>query len=82
MKCILVDPASIVDLLYLLALIWLDYKPDNLHNSRRVLVEFNSMQTHLLWEIVLLISAGPVTTLVSLTVIDELSSFNAILGCT
>ena len=82
MKFILVDPASAVDLLYLLALIWLGYKPNNLHNSGRVLVEFNSMQTHLLGEIVLLISAGPVTALVSLMVIDELSSFNAILGCT
>ena len=82
MKRILVDLGSAADLLYLLALVPLGYKPDNLHNSRRVLVGFNGMQTHSLREIMLPISEGLVTALVPLTMIDELSNFNAILGYT
>ena len=82
MKHILVDPRSVVDLLYLPALIQLGYKADNLRNPSRVLVGFNGTETLLLGEIVLPISASPVTALVPLTVIDELSSSNAILGHT
>ena len=41
MKRILVDPRNVVDLLYLPALLHLGYKPDNLHNLKRVLVYFN-----------------------------------------
>ena len=82
MKRILVDPGYAVDLLYLAALIRLGYKLDNLHNPRRVLVRFNVMLNHLLGEIMLPISAGSVTALVQLTVIEELSNFNARLGHT
>ena len=82
MKRILVDPSSAADLLYLPSPIQSGYKPDNLHNPGRVLVNFNGTLTHSLGEIVLPISAGPVTSLVSLIVIDELSNFNAILGAT
>ena len=82
MKQILVDPGSVVDLLYLPALIQLGYKADNLRNPSRVLVGFNGTETLLLGEIVLPISASPVTALVPLTVIDESSSSNAILGHT
>ena len=42
----------------------LGYKPDNLHNPRRVLVRFNGMLNHLFGEIMLPISTGPVTDLV------------------
>ena len=82
MKRILVDPGSVVNLLYLPALLRLGYKPDNLQNTRRVLVGFNGSQTNSLREIVLLVSVGPVTALVLLTVIDKPSFFNAILGHT
>ena len=82
MKHILIDPGSAADLLNLPALIRLGYKPDNLRNLGRVLVGFNSMLTHSLGEIVLPLSTGPVTTLVSLMVIDKSLNFNAILGCT
>ena len=68
--------------LYLLTLIRLGYKDDNLSNPSRFLVGFNDTETLSLGEIVLLISTGSVTTLVPLTVIEEPSSFNAILGCT
>ena len=64
MKHILIDPGNAADLLYLAALIRLGYKPDNLHNPRRVLVRFNGTLNHLLGEIMLPISAGPVITLV------------------
>ena len=82
MKRILVDPGSVADLLYLPTLLRLGYKIDNLHNPRRVLVSFNGSQTSSLGEIVLPVTAGLVTALVPLTVIDESSSFNAILGRT
>ena len=82
MKRILVNPDIAFDLLYLPALLRLGYKPDNLRNLGRVLVGFNISHTNSLGEIVLLISARPITTLVPLTVIDEASSFNTILGRT
>ena len=46
MKRILVDPCSVAYLLYLPALLWLGYKPDNLHNPGKVLVGFNGSQTN------------------------------------
>ena len=82
MRHILVNLGSAFDLLYLLALLRLVYKLDNLHNPGRMLIDFNGTQTKLLREIVLLVIAGPVTALVPLTIIDEPSSFNAILGRT
>ena len=82
MKRILVDLGSATDLLFLLTLLRLGYKPDNLRNPRRVLVGFNGSQTNSLGEIVQPISVRPVIALVPLTVIDEPSSFNAILGRT
>ena len=82
MKRILVDPGNAIELLYLPALILLGYKLDNLCNPRRVLVGFNGPLTYSMGEIVLPISMGLVTALVPLTVIDELSNFNAIMGRT
>ena len=82
MKRILVDPDSAADLLYLLALLYLGYKPDSLRNPRRILVRFNGSQTSSLGKIVLSVSTGPVIALVPLMVIDEPSSFNATLGRT
>ena len=79
MKRILVYLGNVADLLYLPALLYLGYKPDNLCNPGRVLVGFNGSQTNSLGEIVLQVSVGPVTTLVSLIMIDEPSLFNAIL---
>ena len=81
-KRILVDLGSAIDLLYLPALLRLGYKLDNLRNPGKVLVTFNGSQTNSLGEIVLSVSVGLVTALVPLTVIDELSFFNAILGRT
>ena len=81
-KRISVDPDSVADLLYLPFLLRLGYKLDNLRNPGRVLVSFNGSQTNSLGEIVLLVLVGPVTALVPLTVINEPSFFNAILGRT
>ena len=82
MKRILVDPNSASNLLYLSAFLGLGYKPDGLHSPIRVLVGFNGSQTSSLGEIVLLVLAGPVTTLVPFAMINESLSFNAILGRT
>ena len=76
------DLNSAADLLYLPALLRLGYKPNSLRNPERILVGFNGSQTSSLGEIVLSVSAGPVTALVPLMVIDEPSSFNATLCCT
>ena len=80
MKRILVDLSSVADLLYQLALLHLGYKLDNLHGLGKVLIGFNGLQTNSMGEIVLPVSIGQVTSLVPFTVIDESSSFNAILG--
>ena len=82
MKRILVDPSSAANLLYLPALLCLGYKPDNLRSLERVLAGFNGSHTNSLEDIVLPVSTRPVTALVPLTVIDEPSPFNAILGST
>ena len=80
MKRILVDLGNAADILYLPALLRLGYKPDRLCNPGRVLVGFNGSHTNSLGEIVLPVLAGLVTDLVPLTVVDEPSSFNTILG--
>ena len=82
MKRMLIDSRSVADLLYLPALVFLGYKPDNSHNLGRILVGFNGTQTQSLGEIVLPISVGPVTSMVPLMVIDKPSNFNSILDRT
>ena len=71
MKPILVDSSSLAYLHFLPALLWLGYKPDNLHNLGKVLVSFNGSQANSLREIVIPVSTGPITALVPLIVIDE-----------
>ena len=80
MRRILINPDNATDLVYLPALLRLGYKLDILCNPGRVLVGFNRSQNNSLGEIVLPVSVGPITALVSLTLIDDTSSFNAILG--
>ena len=82
MKRILVYLGSAVDLLYLLTMRRLGYKPDNLRGLRRVLVGFRGSQTNSMRKIVLPVSAVLVTSLIRFTVINEMSSFNTILGFT
>ena len=82
MKQILVDPDNAIDLLYLSTLFRLGYKPDSLPNPERISVGFNGLQISSPGEIVLSASNGLVTALVPLTMIDEPSSFNVILGRT
>ena len=82
MKLILMDLGSAADLLYLLALLRLGYNLVSLHDPERILVRGNGSQTSSLGEIVLLVSARLVTTMVTLTVINDPLSFNANLGHT
>ena len=79
---ILINNGSITDLLYLPTVIRLGYQPDILQNPSRILIGFNGTQTTSLGEVVLPISVGLITMLVWLTVINELFSFNVILGHT
>ena len=78
MERILVDPESIVDLLYLPDLFFLGYKLNKLRNPKRALDNFNGSQANSLEEIVFSISARLVTSLVPLTVIEKHSFFNPI----
>ena len=74
------DHGSATDLLYLPTLIQLGYQLDNLCNLGRILVGFNGTQTTSLGEVVLLVAARSIIALVPFIVINEPSSFNAILG--
>ena len=60
----------------------LGYQPDIFQNPSRILMGINGTQTTSLGEVVLPISVGLITMLVWLTVINELFSFNVILGHT
>ena len=82
MRRILIDHGSATNLLCLPSLLRLMYKPNNLRNLRRILVGFNKMQTTSLSKIVFPVAESLVTALFPFTLIDEHSSFNAILGRT
>ena len=52
-----------------------------LENPGRILFGFNGAATTSLGDIVLSVQAGPVTLNVQFSVVEDLSPFNAILGC-
>ncbi|RVW97206.1 hypothetical protein CK203_029947 [Vitis vinifera] len=53
-----------------------------LENPGRILSGFNRSSTTSLGDIILSVQAGPVTLNVQFSVVQELSPFNVILGCT
>ena len=56
--------------------------PSILENSGRILLGFNGASTTSLRDIVLSIQVDPVTLNVQFSVVEDLSLFKAILGCT
>ena len=81
-KRILVDPRTVANLLYLPTLTQMGYHVVFFHSPDRILTGFNDSQTISLEEIMLLVTVGPTTMFVTFSVLDEPSSFNAILGRT
>ena len=82
MKRILVDPGSYADLLQVVVIKQMGFIPSNLENPRRTLSGFNGSSTTSLGDVILPVQAGPVILNVLFSVVEDLSSFNAILGRT
>lgn len=78
----LVDPGSFTDLLQVSIIKQMGFISSNLENPRRIPSEFNRASTTSLGDIILPIQAGSVILNVQLSTIEDLSPFNAILGCT
>ena len=78
---ILVDLGSSVDLLKMSTYRQISHSPFALENLRRLLSGFNKVTTTSLGDVVLLLQADPVTMSVQFSMVDDLSPYNAIMGC-
>ncbi|XP_034685657.1 uncharacterized protein LOC117914418 [Vitis riparia] len=81
-KRILIDPGSSADLLQVAVIKRMGFEPSNLENPGRTLSGFNGSSTTSLGDIILPVYAGPVILNSLFSVVEDLSSFNAILGRT
>lgn len=79
---ILVDPSSSANLLQVSLVKQMGFIPSNMENPGRILSEFNGTSTTSLGDIILPIQARLVTLNVQLSVVEDLSPSNAILGRT
>nr|CAN61917.1 hypothetical protein VITISV_027490 [Vitis vinifera] len=79
---ILVDPGSSADLVQASVIGHMGHSLAGLENPGRILSGFNGSSTTSLGDIILPVQAGPVTLNVQFSVVQELSSFNVILGRT
>ena len=77
---VLVDPGSADDLLHLPAFKQMRVPIDHLHSTGRVLLGFNGATTLSVGDIAFSVKAGPVTQQVLFFVVEDLGSYNAILG--
>ena len=80
-KMILIHSGSSTDLLRMLAYKQMGFPPFALENLGRLLSEFNGATTTSQGNVVLPVWAGPVTLNMQFSVIEDLSSFNAIMRC-
>ena len=81
MRRILVDLGSSTDLLQASVINHMGLELSGLENLGKILSRFNGAATTSLGDIVLPVQAGPVTLNVQFSVVEDLSPFNAILGC-
>lgn len=81
-KRILVDPGSSADLLQVSVVKQMGFIPASLENPGRILSGFNGSSTTSLGDVTLPVQAGPIILNVLFSVVENLSPFNAILGCT
>lgn len=79
---ILVDPSSSANLLQVSLVKKMGFIPSSLENPGRILSEFNGASTTSLGDIILPIQARLVTLNVQLSIVEDLSPSNAILGRT
>ena len=77
---VLVNPGSAADLLHLPAFKQMRVSLDHLNSAGRVLLGFNGATTLTVGDIAFSVKVGPVTQQVFLSVVEDLGSYNAILG--
>ena len=77
---ILVDPGSATDLLYLPAFQQMKVPLNHLNSAGRILSGFNEATTLTVGDIALSVKVGPITQQVLLSVVEDLGSYNAIVG--
>ena len=77
---VLVDPGSATDLLHLLAFQQMKVLLDHLSSTGKVLFGFNWATTLTVGDFVLSVKAGPVTQQVLFSLVEDLGSYNAIVG--
>ena len=82
MHRVLVDPGSAAELLHLPALKQMKVPLSHLSSTGRVLSGFNGSTTLTVGDIALSVKAGPVTQQVLFSVVEDLGSYNAIVGRT
>ena len=73
-----VDLGSSGDLLQVYVIKQMEFMSSNLENPRQILSKFNGASTISLGDIVLLVQVGYVTLNVQFSVVEDLSTFNAI----
>ena len=78
---ILVDRGSSANLLQMLTYRQMGYSPSALENPRRLLFGFNGATTTSLGNVVLPVQADPITLSMQFSMVDDLSPYNAIMGC-
>ena len=79
---VLVDPGSAADLLHLQVFKQMRVQIDHLSSAGRVLSGFNRATTLTVGDIAFPVRAGPVTQQILFSVVEDLGSYNAILGRT
>ena len=77
---VLVDPGSVADLLQLLAFNQMKLSPQMVNSVGRILSGFNETTTTTLGDITLSIQAGPVTSHVLFSIINDLGPYNCIVS--
>nr|CAN73243.1 hypothetical protein VITISV_005388 [Vitis vinifera] len=79
---ILVDLGSSADLVQASVVGRMGHSLTSLENPERILSGFNGSSTTSLGDVILTVQVGPVTLNVQFSVVQDLSPFNVILGCT
>ena len=82
MHKVLVDPSSAAELLHLPAFMQMKVPLSHLNSTDRVLSGFNGATTLIVGDIALFVKARPVTQQVLFSVVEDLGSYNAIVGRT
>lgn len=76
----MIDPSSSVDLLQMSAYKQMSFPPSALENLGRLLSGFNGATMISQGDVVLLVQVGPITLNVQFSVVENLSTFNTIMG--